>query len=458
MLLPNEIFTLPVYLVAEPGAESADAHSSVRAALTLARWPCSLRSPWRWEPFVPPAPPACVDFASPQTSLEAENVSLWRSPGRRLPLCSAVAAPAPLCMPASVCCMRLLPLTCSKQRSSNAVSSFSHCLSVWDGSWSPALLITSEKGKKPPLNNFVTPSRGFLSKPRNSSTVGEAERSVTAPAQPGFSADCIFPGSHRLLPPAGCCSWIPAFLPTALEIQMLAAPFPLGSARALPEDPAAAITACEHPWCDALAPLDQTPWDYQAEFSHLLNAFSPIALWNPNVSFSGCLGPFPPCISLLLLSIVSRHGWWRAPWKLGRVVWLLCRGHRRTGGLFTRASSTECWQCLCSVRKDAPGHSVWWLLLWHVESTGDLFLLFQMPYLKASFSTIILFNRFRCVLLFNWGNIAGNSGNKQSGAALTAACDTILQALPWQAAADEANSWIIAALNHSQFDTGCSHL
>lgn len=81
-----------------------------------------------------------------------------------------------------------------------------------------------------------------------------------------------------------------------------------------------------------------------------------------------------------------------------------------------------------------------------------------MPYLKASFSTIILFNRFRCVLLFNWGNIAGNSGNKQSGAALTAACDTILQALPWQAAADEANSWIIAALNHSQFDTGCSHL
>lgn len=89
--------------------------------------------------------------------------------------------------------------------------------------------------------------------------------------------------------------------------------------------------------------------------------------------------------------------------------------------------------------------------------TGDLFLLFQMCYLMAPFSTIILFNRFICVLLFNWGNIAGNSGNKQSWA-LTAACYTIFQALPWQAAVDEANSWIIAALNHSQFDTGCSHL
>lgn len=39
------------------------------------------------------------------------------------------------------------------------------------------------KGKKNPLNNFLTPSRGFLSKPRNSSTVGEAEHSVTVPAQ-----------------------------------------------------------------------------------------------------------------------------------------------------------------------------------------------------------------------------------------------------------------------------------
>lgn len=65
--------------------------------------------------------------------------------------------------------------------------------------------IKLKRGKKMPLNNFLTPSRGFLSKPRNSSTVGEAEHSVTAPAQLGFSADYIFPGSHSLLSSASRC-------------------------------------------------------------------------------------------------------------------------------------------------------------------------------------------------------------------------------------------------------------
>lgn len=63
----------------------------------------------------------------------------------------------------------------------------------------------TEREKKIPLNNFLTPSRGFLSKPRNSSTVGEAEHSVTPPAQPGFSADHIFSRIRRLLFSVSCC-------------------------------------------------------------------------------------------------------------------------------------------------------------------------------------------------------------------------------------------------------------
>lgn len=103
------------------------------------------------------------------------------------PQCAATA-PAFVCL---VLC--LLLLLCSKYSSFNEVKLFNYYFSLWNGSWSLGLLILSDwKGEENPLNNFPTPSRGFLSKPRNSCAAGEAERSVAAPAQPGFSPDYIF--------------------------------------------------------------------------------------------------------------------------------------------------------------------------------------------------------------------------------------------------------------------------
>lgn len=109
------------------------------------------------------------------------------------PQCAATA-PAFVCL---VLC--LLLLLCSKYSSFNEVKLFNYYFSLWNSSWSLGLLILSDwKGEENPLNNFPTPSRGFLSKPRNSCAAGEAEHSVcTARFQSRLylfpvSTDCFF--------------------------------------------------------------------------------------------------------------------------------------------------------------------------------------------------------------------------------------------------------------------------
>lgn len=119
------------------------------------------------------------------------KMSVFEVPRRgRFPVGPQCAATAPAFVCLVLC---LLLLLCSKYPSFNEVKLFNYYFSLWNGSWSLGLLILSDwKEEENPLNNFPTPSRGFLSKPRNSCAAGEAERSVTAPAQPGFSPDYIF--------------------------------------------------------------------------------------------------------------------------------------------------------------------------------------------------------------------------------------------------------------------------
>ena len=177
-------------------------------------WPPALAglcllAPWhsRCRPCHPESSSGLRGF--PKSSLTGENVFLWRSLERQIPFWSAVcrtSAGASLCVSVSLCSMSLLSLLCSKYSSFNEAKFFNYYFSLWNGSWSLGLLILSDwKGKKNLLNNFLTPSRGFLSKPRNNSAVGEAEHSVTAPAQPPFSADYVFPSTHSLLFSVSCC-------------------------------------------------------------------------------------------------------------------------------------------------------------------------------------------------------------------------------------------------------------
>lgn len=130
--------------------------------------------PWPWgaDPQ-PPTPSLCSGYFHPGTvtaslsslklfwlawilfpkiSLTGENVFLWSSLERQIPLWSAVCctrARASLCVSVSVCSMSLLPLLCSKYSSFNEAKFFNYYFSLWNGSWSLGLLILSDwKGKK----------------------------------------------------------------------------------------------------------------------------------------------------------------------------------------------------------------------------------------------------------------------------------------------------------------------
>lgn len=94
------------------------------------------------------------------------------------------------------CSARLLPAwcLCCALNVPPLMKFFNYCFSLWNASWSLGLLIPSDwKGEENPLNNFLTPPRGFPSGPSTGHAMGAAEQWLAVSAQLGISTDCIFP-------------------------------------------------------------------------------------------------------------------------------------------------------------------------------------------------------------------------------------------------------------------------
>lgn len=111
---------------------------------------------------VPPHPRRALALLAwillPKISLPGENVCLWSSPERQIPLRLAVcctSASSSLCVNVSVCSTSLLPPLCSKYSSFNEVKFFNYYFSLWNGSRSLGFLIVSDwKGEKKSFKQF----------------------------------------------------------------------------------------------------------------------------------------------------------------------------------------------------------------------------------------------------------------------------------------------------------------